>query len=233
MVKSPKMYTDTLLTEKRVVEMSKETLTLDHLENALNQYWMIEHGDDTDSESDNEDGAEKDEVLAVVVEAGKEAYKKNIECFKCGKLGHYARDCQSGDKNSNTRNIYGQNRETGRGNGRNSGGGCGNGKFTGKCHKCSKTGHKKKNCWSKTQSEIGSAAVDRGAEGTIEYLMSHIDIEGEIFDMDDPRCCDIKNLFCTDNEEVDCQVINMDDKKEIIDQSATVLVTKLNNKNPE
>ena len=36
MAKSPKVYTDTLLTEKGVVEMSKENLTLDHLQNALN-----------------------------------------------------------------------------------------------------------------------------------------------------------------------------------------------------
>ena len=34
--------------------------------------------------------------------------------------------------------------------------------------------------------------------------MSHVDIEGEIFDIDDPRCCDIEDLFYTDNEEVDC-----------------------------
>ena len=199
MAKSPKMYTDTLLTEKRVVEMSKEILTLDHLQNALNQYWRIEHGDDSDSGSDDEDGSEKAEVLAAVVEAGKDDYKKNIECFKCGKMGHYARDCRSGEGNSNNRN-----KGTGRGYGRNSGGGRGNGKFTGKCHKCGKTGHKKENCWSKTQSEIGAAAVDRSAEGTIEYLMSHVDIEGEIFDMDDPRCYEVEDLFCTDNEEVDC-----------------------------
>ena len=78
MAKSPKMYTYTLLTEKRVVEMSKETLTLDHLKNALNQYWRIENGDDSDSELDDEDWAEKAEVLAVVVEAGKEDYNKSI-----------------------------------------------------------------------------------------------------------------------------------------------------------
>ena len=121
--------------------MSKEILTLDHLQNALNQYWRIEHGDDSDSGSDDEDGSEKAEVLAAVVEAGKDDYKKNIECFKCGKMGHYARDCRSGEGNSNNRN-----KGTGRGYGRNSGGGRGNGKFTGKCHKCGKTGHKKENC---------------------------------------------------------------------------------------
>ena len=73
------MYTDTLLTEKIVVEMSKEKLTLDHLQNALSQYWRVEHGDDSrvehgddsDSESDDEDGSEKAEV-----QAGKEEYKK-------------------------------------------------------------------------------------------------------------------------------------------------------------
>ena len=104
------MYTYVLLTEKIVVEMSKETLTLDHLQNDLNQYWKIEHGDDSDSESDDEDGEEKVEVLAAVVEAGKEDYKKNIECFKCGKLGRYARDCRSEDGNSDNRNSYGQNK---------------------------------------------------------------------------------------------------------------------------
>ena len=86
--------------------MSKETLTLDHLQNALNQYWRIEYGENSDSESDDEDGSEKSEVLVAVVEAGKEDCKKNIECFKFGKLGHYARDCRSGDGNSNNRNSY-------------------------------------------------------------------------------------------------------------------------------
>ena len=194
---------------------------------------MIEHGDDSDSESDDEDGSEKAEVLSAVVETGKKDYKKNTECFKCGKLGHYARDYQSGDGDSNNKNGYGKGKGIDRGYGRNSGGGRGNGKFTDKCHKCGKTGQKKESCWSKTQSEIGAAAVDREIEGTIEYLMSHVEIEGEIFDKDDPRCCDIEDLFCTDNEEVDCQDVNMDDKKEIIDQSAAVLVTKLSNKNPE
>ena len=68
---SPKMYTYTLLTEKRIVEMSKEDLTLDHLQNALNQYWRVKHGHDSDSELDDEDGLEKAEVLAAVVEARK------------------------------------------------------------------------------------------------------------------------------------------------------------------
>ena len=63
--------------------------------------------------------------------------------------------------------------------------------------------------------------------------MSHVDIEGEIFDMGDPRCCDIEDLFCTDNEEVDCQNVNVNDNKEILDQSATVLVTKSINKSQE
>ena len=51
--------------------------------------------------------------------------------------------------------------------------------------------------------------------------------------MDDPGCCDIEDLFCINNKEVDSQDINEDDKKEILDQSTTVLVTKLNNKNQE
>ena len=49
--------------------MSKEKLILDHLQNALNQYWMVKHGYDFDSELDDEDGLDKVEVLGDVVEA--------------------------------------------------------------------------------------------------------------------------------------------------------------------
>ena len=45
--------------------------------------------------------------------------------------------------------------------------------------------------------------------------------------MDDSRCCDIDDLFGNDSEEVDCQDVNEDDKKVIIDISTTVLVTKV------
>ena len=72
MAKSPKMYTDTLLTEKIVVEMRKEKLILDHLQNALNQYWRVEYRDYFDSESGDEIGSEKDEIVAAVVESGRE-----------------------------------------------------------------------------------------------------------------------------------------------------------------
>ena len=72
MAKSPKMYTDTLLMEKIVVEMRKEKLILDYLQNALNQYWRVEYRDYFDSESGDEIGSEKDEIVAAVVEAGKE-----------------------------------------------------------------------------------------------------------------------------------------------------------------
>ena len=71
MTKSPKIYSYTLLTEKRVVEMSKSTLTLDHIQNDLNQYLRVEHGDDSDSELDDEDGLEKAEVLAATVKYGR------------------------------------------------------------------------------------------------------------------------------------------------------------------
>ena len=63
--------------------------------------------------------------------------------------------------------------------------------------------------------------------------MSHVDIEGEIFDMDDPRCRGVDDLFDTDSEEVDCQDVNENDKKTEIYHYITVLVTKLNIKNEE
>ena len=160
MTKSPKIYSYTLLTEKRVVEMSKSTLTLDHIQNDLNQYLRVEHGDDSDSELDDEDGLEKAEVLAATVKYGREEYRRSKECFKCGELGHYAREYQTRDRKNNSKNGNRKNGGKDRGYGRNSGGGRGNRQFIGKYHDCGKTSHKKENCWS-TNSEIGAAAVDQ------------------------------------------------------------------------
>ena len=65
--------------------------------------------------------------------------------------------------------------------------------------------------------------------------MSHVNVEGERFNMDDPICCVVEYLFQTlpiigttgtDSEEVDCQDVDKDDKKIKIDISTTELVTK-------
>ena len=50
------------------------------------------------------------------------------------------------------------------------------GKFGRKCHNYGKTGHKKENCWSRNKTE------DTGS--SIGYLMSDVEIDGEIFDIE-------------------------------------------------
>ena len=83
MAKAPKKYTNTLAYTESLMEITKETLTLDHLQNALNKFWRIEHGDDSDSEDEDED--EKTEIAAAAVGSRVENKNKSITCFKCGK----------------------------------------------------------------------------------------------------------------------------------------------------
>ena len=54
MVKSPKKYTNTLAYTKSIIVVTNEALTLDHLQHALNKCCRIEHGDDSESEDEDE-----------------------------------------------------------------------------------------------------------------------------------------------------------------------------------
>ena len=67
--------------------------------------------------------------------------RRNIECFKCRKMGHYARDCRSGREYNN---------ETGQGYSKTSYGQMGT-KTTAKfsCFNCGKQGHYGRDCWHK------------------------------------------------------------------------------------
>ena len=105
MAKSPKIYTNTSVYTESLIVVSKEVLTLDHLQSALNNYWRIEHEDDFDSDSESEDGDEKAEIMSALIEAGK-YNNRSKEFFKCGKMGHFVRECRSGGGNINKNNRY-------------------------------------------------------------------------------------------------------------------------------
>ena len=76
MAKAPKKYTNTLAYTESLMTVTKEVLTLDHLQNALNKFWRIEHGDDSDSEDEDED--EKNEIVATGVGSATSYKKKEI-----------------------------------------------------------------------------------------------------------------------------------------------------------
>ena len=60
-----------------------------------------------------------------------------------------------------------------------------------------KTGHKKENCWSRNKTDIGARLLDksnneRDTGGSIGYLMSDVEIDGEIFEIEKKKP---ENLF--------------------------------------
>ena len=61
---------------------------------------------------------------------------------------------------------------------------------------------------------------ERDAEDTIEHLMSHVDIEDEIFDMDDPRWLIVETIGkeSVGSSKVDYQDVDMDDEKGYLDK---------------
>ena len=61
------------------------------------------------------------------------------KCYKCGKDGHRAAQCESTSSGGG-----------GGGNNNNNGGG-GRGRFNGKCNNCGKIGHKYVDCWQKKE----------------------------------------------------------------------------------
>ena len=101
MAKAPKIYTNTSAYIECIFVISKEVLTLGHLQPALNKFWKIKHGYDSDSDSDDEDRDEKAELMAASIEAEKYDMR-NKGYFKCVKLEHFTREYESGEGNNNT-----------------------------------------------------------------------------------------------------------------------------------
>ena len=85
MAKFSKIYTNTLAYTERLVAVSKEVLTLDHLQSVLNKFWRIEHVDDSDCDSESEDGDEKAKIISALIDTGN-YNNRSKECFNCVKI---------------------------------------------------------------------------------------------------------------------------------------------------
>ena len=82
MAKFSKIYTNILAYTERLVAVSKEVLTLDHLQSVLNKFWRIEYGDGSDCDSESEDGDEKAKIMSALIDIGNYD-KRSKECFNC------------------------------------------------------------------------------------------------------------------------------------------------------
>ena len=107
---------------------------------------------------------------------GVDAVGRAVQCFKCNGMGHMARDCWTKGKGKGDFGWKGGGKGDGGKNGSKGnyydygkGGGKGKGKFSGKCFKCGKEGHRAVDCRSVNGVDGHEEVRSEAAEG--EYPM--------------------------------------------------------------
>jgi hypothetical protein len=144
-----------LTSEKRT---KGDDLTMDDLEDAMNQLWR--QGGGSQKKDTSDDGGEM--MLAAF----------GGTCYNCQEKGHRANQCPKKYKPSNGNHIVSGDTR---------------GKFKGECNNCGKIGHKKSDCWQleenkkkrpknyrRGNAEHGNAAISGGTsdnDSDAEFLM--------------------------------------------------------------
>ena len=129
----------------RMLRSCSREVRLDHTVMRKNIWEFVIGGSNTDVVPPNYDQPANTamEVDTIVKGKGKGGKGKGA-CHTCGKTGHYAAQCYSGQ-------AGGKNTKC------NKGGGKGNTKFAGKCRYCNNTGHKEADCNKKKKDESAKA----------------------------------------------------------------------------
>ena len=164
---SPSRY-HSIITNK--VRTKGNALTLDDLEDVMNDQWYLTPEGKRSSANDDAEG----EVSLVAF---------NGNCNHCGAFGHKAAQCpKKGNDNYNNSNNKFQSRNN-NGNIRGKGNNQRSKKFNGNCNHCGKYGHKKIDCWEleenkskrptgwSSRMEQGAGAIEQSANNGAEFLL--------------------------------------------------------------
>jgi hypothetical protein len=137
---APKKYNSMIAVE---LKTKGDNVTLDDIQQAMKTSYRMNNNKgviDNKGKAKGNDGDTESALIAKLMKVmkaeGKGAFfgsNFQSKCYKCGKPGHKAFECQS-KGNNNKQNYRGK-----QGNGQ-----C---KFNGTCNNCGRQGHKAVNCW--------------------------------------------------------------------------------------
>ena len=193
--KAPEEYRETIKTTMKKV--GKDKLTVEDLEEACNEHWLLFKED----ESDEEDLSDEDET-ALYTENKGTGFKG--KCYKCDKHGHRANQCNQSKK-----------------------GGKQNGRFKGKCNMCNVYGHMKKDCWEDDKnadkrpkdwkSKLNSGLSAEQDSGELALYSGRVEEPMDVCEDYEDNWYEVKELWDTEDEDEDEKESAWYDVKELWD----------------
>jgi hypothetical protein len=156
LVLAPSEYASALTAEKRIMEISGETLTLDDIRASMDTLYMTNYS--ATARAARENSQANHEIQLSNVNSGRNGRSGRggrggrgsgrFVCFKCRKAGHTASHCRSNQTTAQNNNNNGNVRH---------------------CNYCGKDGHLEHTCWLKPGNRVPGRAV-RGLQDELREL---------------------------------------------------------------